>query len=74
MIKQPCVCLCPALLSATLTTLLTVLCNWGEKGGGEGLREKVRRVVVLVLVGGGGHCGACRSGWYEGGGEGGVGW
>lgn len=31
MIKQPCVCLCPALLSVTLTTLLTVLCNWEEK-------------------------------------------
>lgn len=40
MIKQPCVCLCPALLSATLTTPLTVLCNWGEKGGGEGWERK----------------------------------
>lgn len=51
MIKQPCVCLCPALLSATLTTLLTVLCNWEEKME----VEKVGR----------GHWRAHRSALYE---------
>lgn len=51
MIKQPCVCLCPALLSVTLTTLLTVLCNWEEKME----VEKVGR----------GHWRAHRSALYE---------
>lgn len=38
--NSQCAWLCPVLLSVTRTTLLTVLCNWGEKGGCKGWGRK----------------------------------